>query len=49
MVEDCTEFAKDYQECQKHAGIQHVPSSGLHVIINPWPFKGMALDLVGKI
>ncbi|XP_050890097.1 uncharacterized protein LOC127095453 [Lathyrus oleraceus] len=27
MLKDCIEFAKGYQECQMHAGIQHVPAS----------------------
>lgn len=29
--------------------IQHVPVSELHSILNPWPFKGCSLDLVGEI
>jgi hypothetical protein len=36
MLKDCIEFAKGCQECQKHAGIQHVPVSELHSIIKPW-------------
>ncbi|XP_028213905.1 protein NYNRIN-like [Glycine soja] len=49
MLKDCIEFAKGCQECQKHAGIQHVPASELHSIIKPWPFRGWALDLIGEI
>lgn len=49
MLKDCIEFAKGYQECQIHAGIQHVPASELHAIVNPWPFRGWALDFVGEI
>ncbi|XP_050908940.1 uncharacterized protein LOC127122685 [Lathyrus oleraceus] len=49
MLKDCIEFAKGCQECQVHAGIQHVPASELHYIIKPWPFRGRALDLVGEI
>jgi len=40
MLKDYIEFAKGCQECQKHAGIQHVPASELHSIIKPWPFRG---------
>ncbi|CAJ2637090.1 unnamed protein product [Trifolium pratense] len=49
MLKDCIDFAKGCQECQKHAGIQHVPASELHSIIKPWPFRGWALDLIGEI
>jgi hypothetical protein len=49
MLKDCIEFAKGCQECQRHAGIQHVPASELHSIIKPWPFRGWALDLIGEI
>lgn len=30
-------------------GIQHVPTSELHAIVKPWPFRGWVLDLVGEI
>ncbi|XP_050919713.1 uncharacterized protein LOC127137287 [Lathyrus oleraceus] len=49
MLKDCIEFAKGFQECQIHAGIQHAPASELHAIIKPWPFRGWALDLIGEI
>ena len=49
MLKDCIEFAKGCQECQKFAGIQHVLESELHVIVKSWPFRGWALDLIGKI
>ncbi|CAJ2663632.1 unnamed protein product [Trifolium pratense] len=49
MLKDCIDFAKGCQDCQKHAGIQHVPASELHSIIKPWPFRGWALDLIGEI
>jgi len=35
MLKDCTEFAKSCQECQLHAGIQHVPASELYSIVKP--------------
>nr|KYP46166.1 Retrovirus-related Pol polyprotein from transposon opus [Cajanus cajan] len=40
MIKDCIEFAKSYEECQKHGPIQRVPASELHSIIKPWPFRG---------
>ncbi|XP_058784569.1 uncharacterized protein LOC131659384 [Vicia villosa] len=49
MLNDCIEFAKGCQECQIHAGIQHAPTSEIHTIIKPWPFRGWALDLIGEI
>jgi len=48
-LKDCIKFAKGCQECQKHAGIQHVPASELHSIIKPWSFRGWALDVIGEI
>jgi uncharacterized protein YsxB (DUF464 family) len=49
MLKDCIEYAKGCIECQKHAGIQHVPASELHSIVKPWPFRGWVLDLIGEI
>lgn len=49
MLKNCIEFSKGCQECQIHAGIQHVRASELHVIVKPCPFRGWALDLVGEI
>lgn len=49
MLKDCIDFAKGCQECQKHSGIRHVPSSELHSIVKPWPFRGWALDIIGEV
>jgi len=49
MLKDCVGFAKGCQECQKHAGIQHIPTSELHSIVKPWPFRGWTLDLIDEI
>ncbi|XP_016195246.1 uncharacterized protein LOC107636237 [Arachis ipaensis] len=49
MIRDCIEYAKAFQECQKHGSIQQIPVSKLHSIIKPWPFRGWALDLIGLI
>lgn len=49
MIKYCLTFAKDREECQKHANIQHVPADELHSVIKPWSFHGWALDLTGQI
>jgi len=49
ILQDCIEFAKGCQECQKHAGIQHVPSIVLHSIVKHWSFRAWALNLIGEI
>ena len=49
MVKDSFEFAKSYEECQKHGKIQHMPTAELHSIVKPWLFQGWALDLFGQI
>ena len=49
MVKDCFEFAKSCEECQKYGHSQHVRAADLHSIVKPWPFRGWALDLTGKI
>jgi len=49
VLKDCINFAKGCQECQRHAGIQHVPGSELHSIVKPWPFRGLALDVIEEI
>lgn len=49
MLKDCIEFSKGCQDCQKHAGIQYVPTSELHSIVKPWPIGGLMLDLIGEI
>ena len=49
MLKYCINFAKGCQECHRHAGIQRVPASELHLIVKPWPFRGWALDVIGEI
>lgn len=49
MLKDDIESVKGCQECQKHAGIQHVPASKLNSIIKPWSFRGCALELISEI
>ncbi|XP_050217645.1 uncharacterized protein LOC126668497 [Mercurialis annua] len=49
MEQDCVRYAKGCEACQKCGPIQHVPVEELHSIIKPWPFRGWAVDLIGKI
>nr|KYP48747.1 Transposon Ty3-G Gag-Pol polyprotein [Cajanus cajan] len=49
MIKNCIEFAKSCEECQRHGPIQRVPTSELHSIIKPWPFRGWAIDVIGQI
>jgi hypothetical protein len=39
MLEDCFEYYKGCQDCQKFGNIQRVPASALNPIIKPWPFR----------
>ncbi|OMO49394.1 Integrase, catalytic core [Corchorus capsularis] len=47
LMKDYMEYAQLCQACQKHG--QRVPSEDLHSIVKPWPFRGWAIDLVGKL
>jgi hypothetical protein len=49
MLEDCFEYYKGCQDCQKFGNIQRVPASALNPIIKPWPFRGWGVDLIGQI
>jgi hypothetical protein len=49
MIADCFRYYKGCEDCQKHGNVQLVPAAMLHPIIKPWPFRGWALDFIGKI
>jgi ribonuclease HI len=49
MLEDCFEYYKGCQDCQRFGNIQRVLSSTLNPIIKPWPFRGWGIDLIGQI
>nr|KYP42717.1 Pro-Pol polyprotein [Cajanus cajan] len=49
MFKDYIEFAKGYEECQKHGPIHRVPATELHATVKPWPFRGWAIDVIGQI
>ncbi|GKV35610.1 hypothetical protein SLEP1_g43856 [Rubroshorea leprosula] len=49
ILKDCINYAKGYRACQLHGPLQRAPASELHPIVKPWPFRGWAIDLIGKI
>ena len=48
VLKDCIKYAQGCVECQKHGPIPRIPTSDFHAIIKPWPFRGWAMDLIGK-
>ncbi|CAN6547026.1 unnamed protein product [Malus baccata var. baccata] len=49
MEKDCKSYACGCEECQRHGPLQHVPSVPLNPVVKPWPFRGWAMDFIGKI
>ncbi|XP_055960075.1 uncharacterized protein LOC130014946 [Mercurialis annua] len=49
ILKDCMTFAKGCQSCQRYGNIQRLPVVVLKSVIKPWPFRGWAIDLIGKI
>ncbi|KAK1605495.1 hypothetical protein QYE76_029168 [Lolium multiflorum] len=49
MLEDCFQYYKGCQACQKFGSIQMVPASAMNPIIKPWPFRGWGMDMIGEI
>ncbi|XP_075515591.1 uncharacterized protein LOC142550238 [Primulina tabacum] len=49
ILKDCIKYARGCQSCQRHGNIQRIPTDELHSIVKPSPFKGWAMDLIGKI
>jgi hypothetical protein len=49
MLEDCFQYYKGCQDCQKFGNVQRVPASALNPIIKPWPFRGWGIDLIDQI
>jgi hypothetical protein len=49
MMSDCFKYYRGCEECQKLGKIQAVPTSMLHPVIKPWPFRGWGLDFIGEI
>jgi len=49
MLEDCFNYYKGCQACQRFGEIQMVPASVMNPIIKPWPFRGWAMDMIVQI
>ena len=49
MLKDCIEYARRCVQCQIHGPIQRAPAELLHLVTKPWPFRGWAMDVIGKI
>ena len=47
MKMDALGFVKRCGKCQIHATVQHVPSTELTPLSNPWPFAQWGIDLMG--
>ncbi|XP_059654809.1 uncharacterized protein LOC132301587 [Cornus florida] len=49
ILKDCIEFAKTCIPCQEHGLIQRVPAINMQPVVKIWPFRGWALDFIGKL
>ncbi|CAL9012635.1 unnamed protein product, partial [Prunus brigantina] len=49
MMKDCINYSKGCEACQRHGSIQQAPSVPMNPVVKPWPFRGWAMDLIGKI
>ena len=49
ILSDCINYSKGCQQCQKYGSIQKILVVELHSIVKPWPVRGCAIDLTGKI
>ncbi|XP_043699984.1 uncharacterized protein LOC122650653 [Telopea speciosissima] len=49
VVKNCVRYAKGCWACQTHGPVQWLPTTEFNLVIKPWPFKGWAKDLIGKI
>jgi hypothetical protein len=49
VLKDCIEYAEGCESSQRHGPIPRIPATELSLIIKPWPFRGWAVDLIGKV
>ncbi|XP_020410306.1 uncharacterized protein LOC109946532 [Prunus persica] len=49
MMKDCINYSKGCEAYQRHGPIQQAPSVPMNPVVKPWPFRGWAMDLIGKI
>jgi hypothetical protein len=49
MLQDCFEYYRGCEDCQRFGKVQMALASMLHPIIKPWPFRGWGLNFVGEV
>ncbi|XP_051113709.1 uncharacterized protein LOC127239550 [Andrographis paniculata] len=49
MIEDCIKYAQGCEACQRHGPLVQIPAEEMHAVVKPWPFRGWAMDIIGKI
>ena len=49
IFKKCIEYAHGCEACQKHGLLPRLPAAELSSIVKPWPFRGWAMDLIGKV
>ena len=49
ILEDCFEYYKGCQDCQRFGNVQRSPASAMNPIIKPWQFRGRGIDFIGQI
>ena len=49
ILEDCFEYYKGCQDCQRFDNAQKSPASAMNPIIRSWPSRGWGIDLIGQI
>jgi hypothetical protein len=49
ILKECIEYAHGCEACQKHGPLARLPAAELSSIVKPWPFRGWAMDLIGKV
>jgi hypothetical protein len=49
MLQDCFEYYRGCEDCQRFGKVQMALASMLHPIIKPWPFSGWGLNFVGEV
>ena len=47
MLEDCFEYYKGCQDCQRFGNVQRSPALAMNPIIKPWSFRGWGIGLIG--
>jgi len=49
ILEDCFEYYKGCQDCQRFGNVQKSPVSAMNPIIKPRSFRDWGIDLIGQI